>query len=58
MAGSGDSDVKKLKLFTDPFSPCCRSVELLLEMESIPYEKRTVELRKGKNSTCGDRNYV
>ena len=48
MAAS-DTDGKKIKLITDPFSPCCRPVELLLEIESIPYEKRTIELRKGKN---------
>jgi len=38
----------KLKLYTDTFSPVCRAVMWLLKSEGIPYEERTLSLRKGK----------
>ncbi|XP_065885463.1 glutathione S-transferase theta-1-like [Dysidea avara] len=38
----------KLKLYTDAFSPVCRAVMWLLESEGIPYEERTLLLRKGE----------
>ena len=37
----------KLILYTDPFSPVCRTVMLLLEVEGIPYEQRVLDLQKG-----------
>jgi len=38
----------KLTLYTDTFSPVCRAVMWLLKSEDIPYEERTLSLRKGK----------
>ena len=44
----------KLKLYTDAFSPVCRAVMWLLESEGIPYEERTLLLRKGINARLKD----
>jgi len=43
------SGVGKLKLYTDTFSPVCRAVMWLLELENIPYEEHTLLLKNRLN---------